>query len=206
MKLSLKLHQGFTMIETLLFLGIVGIMSTTLVAVSIATQEARVRQRYVSEVEQRGAQLMDIMAKSIRKAETVVSPASNLTGSILNLGMNQNGEYPTIYAVSGGVLLLIQKDTVSKLLNDRASVTNFVVKNINGTAVNISFVMTTTVPTIPPRPYSRTYESTITLYPDDSENGGGCGGCSTPTCTSHVYRWNICESGTCTASTNAVSC
>jgi type II secretory pathway pseudopilin PulG len=202
----LRSRNGFTMVETLLFFGIVGLMSTTLVAVSIATQEARVRQRYIAEAEQGGAQALDTIVKSIRKAESILTPASGLTGAILALGMTQNAEYPTIVAVSGGNLLLVQKETKSLLLSSRITIQNLNMKNVNETAVNVSFDVHTLIPTVPPKPYVRHFESTVGLFPDDTTSAGGCGTCPVPTCTSHEYRWSVCVSGTCTLSAESLAC
>ncbi len=202
----LSLRTGFTMVETLLFFGIVGLMSTTLVAVSISTQEARVRQRFIAEVEQGGAQALDTIVKSIRKAENILTPGPALTGAILALGMTQNAEYQTIFSLSGGNLLLIQKETKSTLFTSRVSVQNLTAKNINGTAVSVGFDVSTIIPTVPPKSYLRHFESTVSLFPDDAQSSGGCNTCPLPECTNHLYHWYSCLSGICTISSEALAC
>jgi type II secretory pathway pseudopilin PulG len=53
-----RARNGFTMVETLLFLGILSIMGTVIVGVILSTQEARVRQQGIAALEQRGTQVL----------------------------------------------------------------------------------------------------------------------------------------------------
>lgn len=200
------MRAGFTLLETLLFFGIVGIISVTFVSVYIATQEARVRQQAIAEVEQRGALLLSTMTKTIRRAEAVLLPAANQTGSILALQMRGNGEFPTIFTRNGSGMAIVQKTTTGSLLNTRSRVGSFTAQNVEGTAVFFSFVLTTTVPSIPPSPYSRRFEATVSLFPDHELEAGGCGSCSVPTCANGVLQWHHCQSDVCTVSTTTLPC
>lgn len=204
---TLRLRAGFTLLETILFLGIVSIMSVTIVMVYLATQDARIRQRSIAAVEQSGTQVAELMTKSIRRAERVLMPASGSTGSILVLQMSLNSEFPTIFSrVGSGNLLLAQRNMTSGLLQSNVRISNVVFRNVSNTNVFLSFKLTITIPTIPASTYSRTFQSTATLYPDDQSESGGCGTCPSPTCSSHEYEWFICESGTCQGSDATFAC
>jgi type II secretory pathway pseudopilin PulG len=169
-----KLRNGFSLIETVLFLGILSIMSGTIVAVYIATQEARIRQRSVAELEQSGTALLETMTKNIRRAEKVLAPATNTTGSILSLQMAGNGEFPTIFALNPlGNLTHVQKTSTSGLLTSRVTISKLSFRNVSDTNVTYSFDLTITVPTVVPQPYVRTFGATVTLFPDDQSDAGG---------------------------------
>lgn len=200
-------RPGFTLVETMLFFGIFAIMSGTIIAVLVATQEARIRQQYVSEVEQRGALLLSTITRSVRRSEGVIAPLATKSGAILTLQMAGNAEYPTIFTrTSTGRILLVQKTDVYPLIDDRASATTFNVRNVGGNNLIVSFDLRTVIPTVPAQTYVRHFESTITLFPDDRLEGGGCGTCAAPTCVNNVYQWYHCLSDVCTLSTNTIAC
>jgi type II secretory pathway pseudopilin PulG len=112
---QLSRRAGFTLLETLLFLGILSIMSVTIVMVFLSTQEARVRQKSIAAVEQSGTQVVELMTKNVRRAEQVLAPASGSTGSVLTLQMALNSEYPTIFSrVGSGNLLLVQRSLTQR--------------------------------------------------------------------------------------------
>jgi type II secretory pathway pseudopilin PulG len=201
------LRAGFSLLELMMFLGILAIISGTLTAVFINTQEARVRQQSVSEVEQRGTQLLETFTKTIRHAEAILAPASGQTGSILALQMALNVEFPTILSkTASGVIILVQKTSTAALLNTNVIAKNLTFKNYNGTNIVFSFDLQATIPLVHPTIYSRHFESTTTLFPDDQNESGGCTSCTAPSCTSHRYHWYTCESGVCTQATQTIAC
>lgn len=200
-------RYGYTLVELLLYLSLFSIICTTLVSVYIATQNARVQQQSIALVEQRGTLLLSMMTKTIRRSEVVISPVTNATGSTLVLQMSPNAEYPTLLTrTSTGDLVLVQKITKTSLLDSGITSTKFMAKNVSDTAVFLSFDLSTTIPSVPPTVFTRHFESTITLNPDDTRDGGGCGTCPAPTCTNHVKQWYYCESQTCTLSTVSIEC
>ncbi len=200
-------HTAFSLLETVLFLGILAIMSGTIVAVYISTQESRVRQYAIAELEQSGTALMGTMTKNIRRAERVLAPSIGETGSLLALQMAGNSEFPTIYARSpDGNLTNVQKTSTSALLTSHVTITNLSFQNIADSTVTYSFNLTITIPTIVPQPYTRTFSSTVTLFPDDQGDAGGCGSCTAPVCTDHEYIWHSCDSGVCTQSEVTIAC
>lgn len=200
-------HTGYTLVELLLYLSLFSIISITLVSVYIATQDARVQQQSVSAVEQRGSLLLSMMSTTIRRAEVILSPANNESGAILALQMSPNAEYPTILArTSTGNLVLGQKITLTPLLDSSITASGFVVRNIAGSAIFFSFDLHTSVPTVPPKIYTRHFESTVTLNPDDQTESGGCSSCPAPSCINHIYQWYHCVSQTCTLSTTTLGC
>ncbi len=207
MKFVLALRRGFSMLEVILFIGILAIIMGTVIAVVISTNESRIRQRSVAEVEQRGTQLLETLSKNIRRAEAVLIPIGNLTGSILALQTGLNAEFPTILtSTSTGGLLLIQKNDVFQLLGSTITISNLTFRNIGNTNVTFGFDLHAKIPLVTPVTYTRHFDGTATLFPDDQSQAGGCGSCAAPSCVSHQYQWYQCEADTCTLSTSTFAC
>ncbi len=207
MKSIRTVRPGTNLLEVMLFLGILGIISGTVVGVLMATQDARIRQRSVAELEQQGTQILVNLTKIIRRAEAVVVPASGETGSLLLLRMAQNDEYPTIVtSVGSGDLLLVQKSATSSLIGSNLHVQDLIFRNVGEDNVWLSFTLTTTIPTLEKQTYARTFNGTATLFHDDQDDAGGCGSCDEPVCIDGAYTWYVCESGICSQSDTTLPC
>lgn len=206
-KTLLQKRPGTSLLETMLFLGILGIISGTIVSVLMATQDARIRQRSVAELEQQGTQILTSLTKVIRRAERIIVPATNNTGAILLLQMAQNDEYPTIVSrVGSGELLLVQRSSTSSLISSNLTVQDLTFRNIDDGNVWLSFKLVTIIPTLSKQIYSRTFNGTATLFHDDQNDAGGCGTCPAPVCINGAYTWYICESGICSQSDTTLAC
>lgn len=206
-KTILQKRPGTSLLETMLFLGILGIISGTIVGVLMATQDARIRQRSVAELEQQGTQILTNLTKVIRRAERIVVPVTNETGGTLLLQMAQNDEYPTIITrVGSGELLLVQRSSTSALISNHLTVQDLVFRNVDDGNVWLSFKLVTIIPTLSQQVYSRTFNGTATLFHDDQSDAGGCGTCPAPACINGAYTWYICESGICSQSDTTLQC
>ncbi|HRH93070.1 MAG TPA: type II secretion system protein [Candidatus Peribacteria bacterium] len=201
-----RTRAGFTMIETLMFLGILAIMGTVIIGVMLATQDARVRQQGIASLEQRGTQVLESMTRRIRRAEAVLYPTTGNTGSMISLQMAMNAEHPTIFTSSGTNLMLIEKTDESLVFSGPVAVTNLLFRNVSGGSVTVSFDLVATLQLPHPQLYRRHFEGNVTLFPDDQSESGGCGTCPVVTCKSHLYRWYYCANDVCTQSDDAISC
>ncbi|OGJ62599.1 hypothetical protein A3A67_02545 [Candidatus Peribacteria bacterium RIFCSPLOWO2_01_FULL_51_18] len=200
-------RSGFSLLEMILFLGILSIMFTTVISVFISTQETRVRQQGISEVEQRGAQILETLTKTIRRAEKVLAPAEGGSGSYIVLQMAANQEYPTIFSeTASGELIFTQKNISSNLLHDRVNIQNLSFENTPNGSIVVSFDMVTTLSLVQRSQFSRQFRSSVTLFPDDFSVSGGCDSCPLPTCSDHLMRWHYCQENLCVLSENSVSC
>ncbi len=202
-----NVRPGSSLLETLLFLCIVAIMSTTMIAVFIASQDARVRQQSIAALEQQGAEVLQQITRRIRRSEAVITPLPTKSGAILALQSGLNSEQPTLFTVSGGNLMMIEKVDKSYVLLPSIKMTGALFTHVTTGSLVVSFDLSTTFPT-PKKtaPYKRHFEGSVTIFPDDQAQTGGCGTCPAPTCTSHKYRWYYCESGLCALSADSLAC
>lgn len=196
------LRAGSTLLEIILFLGILSIMSGAIVSVYISTQEARINQRSIAELDQAGAELLQTMTKNIRRAEKILAPAMNTSGSILTLQMSENNEYPTIFARNAsGNLINVQKTSLIGLFTPHVTISSLSFRNVADISVTFSFNLTITIPSIVPKLYTRKFGPTVvTLFPGNQSAAGGCGGCPNPMCVDDQYIWNHCNNGACEVS------
>ncbi len=202
-------RSGFSLLEMMLFLGIVSMMSLTLVSVFISTQDSRIRQQGVAALEQRGGQILQTLTRRIRRAETILSPRTPETGGILTLQMAQNTENPTIFFSSGSNLYIVEKTTISPVLNDRLQMFNLRFTNIANQSVLISFDLAIQLELPQKIIYKRHFESAVTLFTQNRWFEGGCNAppfnpvtTCTPvqTCVNHIYLWKYCDIGVCATS------
>lgn len=206
----IAVRKGFTLVEFILFLGILAILGGTIIGLLISTQDARIRQRGIAEVEQTGASLLHTLTRRVRRAESILNPAQQQSGSILALQMAATSEFPTIFLpTASGQLLLIQSTTADQLLSDELMVENLLFWNTstaNGKSAKISFDLKTILKLPQPEEYSKHFSAAITLYPDDQNEAGGCGSCPAPSCIQGVYSWSYCLNSVCTAAPLQLSC
>ncbi len=196
-------RSGSTLLELVLFLGLVGIMSGTVIAVFMATQDARVRQQGIAALEQRGGQVLQTMTRRIRRGERILYPAVNTSAPILVVQMTQNSEFPTIFAQSqDNNIVFVEKNAQSSILSDRLTISNLSFRNIDNMSIIFSFDLSIILQLPSKITYSRHFESAVTLFPQDrpfdvsapcDTCSGGCGTCPVPTCSSGTFQWSYCD-------------
>ena len=202
-----RTRHGFTLVETMIFMAITALLSGTLLSTYIATQDARIRQQALSSVEQDGILLLSRMASAIRASEAILLPAVGSTDDLLALQQRSNAEHPTIFLrTATGDLLLMQKEAATSLLSHRLTTENFSVRNLDGSTVVLSFDLKTMIGTRPPVPYMRHFQTTVTRFPDETAEAGGCGPCTAPTCASGVLQWYECVQDACALSPLTLAC
>lgn len=96
-----KRQDGYTLLELLLYVAIVGslLMSITYFFGIIA--DARIKNQSVSEVNDQGVALMDYLTQTIRNASSITSPTAGSLGTSLTLAVPTGGLSPTIFSTAG---------------------------------------------------------------------------------------------------------
>lgn len=216
--LSPLARRGSTLLELVLFLALLGIMSGTIVAVFVSTQDARVRQQGIAALEQRGGQLLQIMTRRIRRGEKILYPAKGSSAPVLAVQMTDNAEFPTVFAQStDNNLLVVEKMTKSFILSDRLHISNLSFTNVDDTSILLSFDLSIALQLPTQVNYTRHFDSAVTLFsqtrpfePTCPNCSGGCGSCALPTCsgTPPTLHWSYCDASgpTCTLTTDDVPC
>lgn len=135
--MNTRRQTGYTLIELLLYVGIVGMLLSAVATFFVTTASARIKNQSISEVDSQGAFALDYIAQTIRNASSISAPAAGATASQLTLVVPTGSLSPTIFSLNGGVLQVKEgAATAVPLTNSKVQVTNLTVKNLSrsGTA------------------------------------------------------------------------
>ncbi len=103
--LRIKQHQhGYTLIELLLYVAIIGTLLTTVTYFFGTVVDARVKNQTIIEVNDQGAALMDYLTQTVRNATSITAPATGLSASSLTLVVPTGSLSPTVVSGSGATL------------------------------------------------------------------------------------------------------
>lgn len=98
--------SGYTLIELLLYIAMIGALLTGVTMFFGTTLDARVKNQSISEVDQQGAQIMELITQTIRNADSVTTPAAGASGSTLTLAVPTPAASPTIFNMNGTTTVL----------------------------------------------------------------------------------------------------
>lgn len=204
-------HAGVTLVELILFLGVVSLVATILLPLFFAASEHRVVQQNIAFVELNGTHIMQQTATPIRHAERIVSPALGQTGSVLVLQMSSGAINPTIIGVSSGRLIIIEKTTRTIVSESAVTVSQLLFRNTSGSgslpSVFYSFTVARTVPLTHQRTYARVFQTAISAFPLSGTQGTLNCGCGDPLCLGdNQMRWGTCTAGACNSVVYALDC
>lgn len=165
---KMKLGAAFTLVELILYVGIVSVMLFTITLSLDAIVKSKEKSRSVSEVEQQGLLVMDTLLRSVRNSNDVTTPSVGIVSTTLSLSVDAPYN-PTIFRVSNGTLEI--KEGVgdyTALTNNRVEVTGFEVRNISypntPDTVRISFSLSTIDPDNRGEySYTKTFVSSATI-------------------------------------------
>jgi len=90
-------QKGFTLIELLLYIAIASIIVFTTASMLRFTLESRVKNQTIAEVEQEGAQVMQLITQTVRNATAISSPTIGASGASLSVDT-------TVFDLSGGAI------------------------------------------------------------------------------------------------------
>ena len=141
-----KSGAGFTLIELLLYIGLSSAMLLTVSIFLSVILQSRVDNQVVSEVEQQGWQVMNIITQTIRNSEVINSPMAGSSASQLSLNVSDISLSPTIFSLSGTAILMAEGSnlpvnlTSSRIESSNLNFDNLSITNTPGT-VRITFTL-----------------------------------------------------------------
>ncbi len=210
MNIAHSRHAGTSLVELILFLAFFAIAGSVVISILFSTNEQRIYQRTILNVERTGVQLLQVITRHVQHAERVLDPPAGFTGSILALSVAVESNNPTMIATQSGYLLIILHDTTEEVPHT-FPLEHFSVRNTSPSAGHPSILVSFDVSIAIPLPsagsriYTRHFERFVPLLPDDYVTGDDCG-CDPPACVAGLYRWEVCDGELCTPSTATVHC
>lgn len=118
-------HNGFTLLEVLLYIVISVSVIATVSVLSLQVLQARARQQIVAEVDEQSNFVLRTILDDIANAESINSPV-NTSASSLSINAPGAANDPTVYALTAGQ---ITKTTPAGTVN--LTSTDIVVTNLN---------------------------------------------------------------------------
>lgn len=139
-------QAGFTLIELLLYVAIVSSLLAAIVAFLMMSIDARVKNQSIAEVDQQGVFAMEQIAKVVRNANSISSPAAGSSSGTLVVTVPTANLSPTTFDVGSGSLRITEgASSAVALTNNNVQVSNLTFTNLSRSGTNgvvqISFVL-----------------------------------------------------------------
>ncbi len=100
--INTKNHQsGYTLIELLLYITILGSLLAGISMYFVSSTSARVKSQTIAEVDRQGELAMETILQTIRGADSITSPTAGTTGSTLTLAVPSGLLSPTVFSHDG---------------------------------------------------------------------------------------------------------
>lgn len=98
------MNKGYTLIELLLYVSIVGVLLVGITFFFGTITETRVKNRTISEVNEQATYAIDYIARTVRASNSISSPAVGASGNSLTVVTGDAGVDPIVFSVASGVL------------------------------------------------------------------------------------------------------
>ena len=164
-----KNRKGFTLVETLLYVSIVSIMLLVMSAFLFLILQSRTKYQTISEVDQEGIQVVQIITQTIRNSKKINVPAVGASGATLSVDMLDAGKTPTVFN-SAGTNMQIKEGTgvITPLTASKITVSGLSFSNVSmvNTPGVVKFQFTLTYVNLSGRneyDYSKTFYGTASL-------------------------------------------
>ncbi|MDZ7611752.1 MAG: prepilin-type N-terminal cleavage/methylation domain-containing protein [Candidatus Moranbacteria bacterium] len=127
---ELRNEQGFTLVELLLYVGVVVVIISGVTGLAFLMLETRVKTQAMNEVNYQGERIVEIITQTVRNAEGINSPTKQGSSGSLSVDVLDAGDDPTVFDSSGGSVTIQEggAGTIA-LSNNHVSVSNLVFSN-----------------------------------------------------------------------------
>ena len=140
-------QSGFTLIEAVIYMALLATLLLALSGFYGLVLNSRVKAQTISEVEQQGTQIVQVISQSIRNATAINSPTIGSNAASLSIAVVSAPQSPTIFDLSAGALHIKEGASAPvDLSNNRVLISNLVFYNLSRASTEgiISFQFTVT--------------------------------------------------------------
>lgn len=126
-----KNKKGFTLVEIIIYLGILGMIVVGFISFSLAISNVKNKIYVTQAVNSALRSAFDLISQKTKEAETISLPASGDTGSELRL-VRSDGGADWIFTLAGGVLYLgTDISTPIAITNSEVEISDLVFSNLS---------------------------------------------------------------------------
>lgn len=130
-------RQGFTILELVLYLGLLGIFLVIMTNLFVASLDTRLESQDQSALQQNGRYLIGRFTYDLSRAQTISSPNLGEQANSLDLVINENGvDKHFIYTLDNQNLLLTVNDQQYQLNSQDTIITNLNFYRLGNSDVN----------------------------------------------------------------------
>ena len=168
---NLPAQAGYTLIELLLYVAIVGVLLSAVTAFFGSTVDARVKNQTINEVNTQGIFALDYLTQTIRNATSITTPIAGASDVQLTLVVHTASLSPTVFSLSSGQLQVKEgANAAVALTGSPVQVTALSVKNLTRSGTTGVVQVTLTVSRTNPNnrneyDYQRTFTASAALRP-----------------------------------------
>jgi prepilin-type N-terminal cleavage/methylation domain-containing protein len=164
------MKKGFTLIEFMLYIAIVGVMLAVTAGSSLQILLNREKLAVIEEVSHNARFSLEKIIATVRNAQAINSPAPAASASSLSLQMANAALNPTVFDLSGGVIRITEgAGSAVDLTTNEVTISTLLFSNISygstpGT-VRIQITAEATNPgSRPEHDFSETFYATANIY------------------------------------------
>ena len=122
--------QGFTLIETIMYIAIIGVVMSGFIAFGLSVSASRGKTYVVQEVQSNARVALSIISRQIRQASDVSSPVESASSSELVLNMPGADPDITFNVVDGIIYLTEGVSDPIPLVSSKVLISNFQFTNL----------------------------------------------------------------------------
>jgi type II secretory pathway pseudopilin PulG len=132
MKFLRNKNSGFTLIEFLIYIGIVGGALVVAGAITFNIMFGKAKLGAIEEVSQNARFAMEFIAERVRNAELVNTPTVGSSGSTLSLQMADAAKNPTVFDLTSGAVRITEgAGAATAITATEVTVTDMIFTNIS---------------------------------------------------------------------------
>jgi type II secretory pathway pseudopilin PulG len=140
-KINVKSSSGFTLVETLIYLAIIGIVVTSFVSFGISIMEARNKNLAVQEAQANAREALSFMVEKIRSCQDISVPAEGEDGNMLSLDTAGDADKIIFSEQDGTVYATVGSSQPQFLTSSQVSVSDLNFLRLGQGNVKINFTI-----------------------------------------------------------------